>query len=224
MNTLKVVGTGSNGNCYLLTCDEETLILDCGIKFLNVKKILNFKIRGIVGAITTHCHGDHHKYTSEYELTGIPVWTPWKDNNLRHVGKFGGFKVSSFECIHDVPCVGYLIEHSDSGLKLLYATDTEYVRYTFKGLTAMLIEANYSEEYVNRDEAKFQHVLTGHMSIETATECIKANMNESMKNIILCHLSKGNSDPVAFKESVKAIVPDGVQVDIATPRLTVELN
>jgi phosphoribosyl 1,2-cyclic phosphodiesterase len=88
----------------------------------------------------------------------------------------------------------------------------------------MLIEANYSEEYVNRDEAKFQHVLTGHMSIETATECIKANMNESLKNIILCHLSKGNSDPGAFEDSVKAIVPDGVQADIATPRLTVELN
>ena len=224
MNTLKVVGTGSNGNTYLLTCDGETLVIDCGKRFKDIKIALNFNIRGIVGAITTHCHGDHHKYASEYELTGIPVWTPWKDNNLRQVRRFGGFKVSSFECIHDVPCVGYLIEHSDSGLKMLYATDTEYVRYTFKGLTAMLIEANYSEEYVNRDEAKFQHVLTGHMSIETASECIKANVNDNLKTVILCHLSKGNSDPVAFKESVKAIVPDGVQVDIATPRLTVELN
>ena len=107
---------------------------------------------------------------------------------------------------------------------MLYATDTEYVRYTFRGLTAILLEANYSEEYVNRDEAKFRHVLTGHMSIETSIECIKANMNDGLKNIILCHLSKGNSDPGAFKESVKEIVPDGVQVDIATPRLTVELN
>lgn len=157
-------------------------------------------------------------------MTGILVWTPWKDNNLRQVRQFGGFKVSSFECIHDAPCVGYLIEHPDSGLKMLYATDTEYVKYTFRGLTAMLIEANYSEEYVNRDEAKFQHVLTGHMSIETASECIKANVNDNLKTVILCHLSKDNSDPLAFKESVKAIVPDGVHVDIATPRLTVELN
>jgi phosphoribosyl 1,2-cyclic phosphodiesterase len=107
---------------------------------------------------------------------------------------------------------------------MLYATDTEYVKYTFKGLTAALIEANYSEEYVNRDEAKFRHVMTGHMSIETSIECIKANMNDGLKNIILCHLSKDNSDPLSFKESVKAIVPDGVQVYIATPKLTVELN
>ena len=221
---LMVIGSGSSGNGYLLTDGIETLVIECGKRLLDVKKALNFQIREIVGAIDTHTHGDHHKYASEYELAGISVWTPWKDSNVRQIKRFGGFTVKSFECIHDVPCVGYLIEHHDSGLKMLYATDTEYVKYTFKGLTAMLIEANYSEEYVNRDEAKFRHVLTGHMSIETSIECIKANMNDGLKNIILCHLSKGNSEPLAFKESVKAIVPDGVQVDIATPRLTVELN
>lgn len=224
MSTLQVVGTGSNGNTYLLTCDGETLVIDCGIKFLETKKMLNFNIRGIVGAVVSHVHGDHSKAIKEYERAGIDVWKPYEDENLMQKKQMGKFIIKSFPCIHDVPCVGYLIEQPDSGLKMLYATDTEYVKYTFRGLTAMLIEANYSEEYVNRDEAKFQHVLTGHMSIETASECIKANVNDSLKNIILCHLSKGNSDPLAFKESVKAIVPDGVQVDIATSRLTVELN
>lgn len=135
----------------------------------------------------------------------------------------GGFTIKSFPCIHDVPCVGYLIEHSESGLKMLYVTDTEYVKYTFNGLTAMLIEANYGEEYVNRDEAKYRHVLEGHMSIETATECIKANMNPGLKNIVLCHLSNGNSDPDAFQRTVIEAVPDGVAVNIAAPGLTVEL-
>ena len=224
MNTLKVIDSGSSGNSYLLTCDGETLILDCGRRFKDIKIAMNFDIRRIVGAITTHIHGDHYKFAHEYELAGIPVWTPWKDNNLRQVRRFGGFKVSSFECIHDVPCVGYLIEHPDSGMKMLYATDTRYIKYMFRGLTAILLEANYSEEYVNREEAKYRHVLEGHLSIETTIECIKANMNDGLKNIILCHLSTGNSDPEAFRESVKAIVPDGVKVDIATPKLTVELN
>ena len=220
---LKVVGSGSSGNTYLLTCGTETLVIDCGVKFLEVKKTLNFQIRGIVGAITTHSHGDHFKYAHEYEKSGIEVWKPFLDSTLIQTKKMGGFTIKSFPCIHDVPCVGYLIEHSESGLKLLYATDTEYVKYTFKGLTAMLIEANYGEEYVNRDEAKYRHVLSGHMSIETAIECIKANMNDGLKNIILCHLSTGNSDPDAFQSSVREIVPDGVAVDIAAPGLTVEL-
>lgn len=220
---LQVVGTGSAGNTYLLTCGAETLVIDCGVRFLTVKKALNFQIRGIVGAITTHSHGDHFKYAHEYEKSGIEVWKPFLDSTLIQTKRMGGFTIRSFPCIHDVPCVGYLIEHPESGLKLLYSTDTEYVKYTFKGLTAMLIEANYGEEYVNRDEAKYRHVLSGHMSIETAIECIKANMNDGLKNIILCHLSAGNSDPAVFLKSVKEAVSDGVSVNIATPGLTVEL-
>lgn len=223
MNTLQVVSTGSSGNTYLLTCDEETLIIDCGVRFMEVKKMLNFNIRGIKGALVTHQHGDHSRSVIEYDMTGIEVWKPYKYGNMRQKKSFGGFNVSSFECIHDVPCVGYLIEHPASGLKMLYATDTQYVKYTFSGLTAMLLEANYSEAYVNHDEAKYRHVLEGHLSIETAIECIKANMNERLKNIILCHLSTGNSDPVEFKKTVKEIVPDGVTVDIATRGLSVEL-
>ena len=224
MSKLHVVDSGSSGNTYLLDCGGEILVIDCGIRFMNVKKMLNFNIRGIVGAVVSHVHGDHSKAIKEYERAGIEVWKPYEDETLMQKKQMGKFIIKSFPCIHDVPCVGYLIEQPDNGLKMLYATDTEYVKYTFRGLTAMLIEANYSEEYVNRDEAKFQHVLTGHMSIETASECIKANVNDNLKTVILCHLSKGNSDPGAFKESVKAIVPDGVQVYIATPKLTVELN
>lgn len=224
MSKLHVVDSGSSGNTYLLDCGGEILVIDCGICFMNVKKILDFNIRGIVGAVVSHVHGDHSKAIKEYERAGIEVWKPYEDENLMQKKQMGKFIIKSFPCIHDVPCVGYLIEHSDSGLKMLYATDTRYIKYMFRGLTAMLIEANYSEEYVNRDEAKYRHVLEGHLSIETAIECIKANINDGLKNIILCHLSKDNSDPGAFKESVKAIVPDEVQVDIATPRLTVELN
>ena len=65
MSTLQVVGTGSNGNTYLLTCDGETLVIDCGIKFLETKKMLNFNIRGIVGAVVSHVHGDHSKAIKE---------------------------------------------------------------------------------------------------------------------------------------------------------------
>ena len=221
---LIVIGSGSSGNGYLLTDGNETLVIECGKRLLDIKIALNFQIRGIVGAIDSHTHGDHHKYASEYELAGIPVWTPWKDNNLRQIKRFGRFVVRSFECIHNVPCVGYLIEHSDSDLKLLYASDTEYVRYVFRDITAMLIEANYGEEYVNKDEAKYQHVAEGHMSIETTVGCIKANMTDNLKHIVLCHLSKENSDPKKFMESVRDIVSDNVTVDIASSGLIVELN
>ena len=96
MSTLQVVGTGSNGNTYLLTCDSETLVIDCGIKFLETKKMLNFNIRGIVGAVVSHVHGDHSKSIKEYERAGIEVWKPYKDENLMQKKQMGKFIIKSF--------------------------------------------------------------------------------------------------------------------------------
>lgn len=54
---LKCIATGSTGNCYLLTSDSgETLILDCGIPIKEIKKGLNWHIRGIRGMIISHAH------------------------------------------------------------------------------------------------------------------------------------------------------------------------
>jgi len=55
---LKCLGSSSAGNCYLLTSDSrETLILDCGIPIKEIKKGLNWNIRGISGVIISHSHG-----------------------------------------------------------------------------------------------------------------------------------------------------------------------
>lgn len=54
---LKCIATGSAGNCYLLTSNsEETLILDCGIPIKEIKKGLDWHIRGIRGMIISHAH------------------------------------------------------------------------------------------------------------------------------------------------------------------------
>lgn len=57
MNTIQVVGSGSSGNTYLLTCGTETLILDAGCRFREVKIALGFNIRPIKGVVVTHEHG-----------------------------------------------------------------------------------------------------------------------------------------------------------------------
>jgi phosphoribosyl 1,2-cyclic phosphodiesterase len=222
MNLL-TIGTGSSGNCYLLNSEDETLILDAGVPFLDAKKALDFDITRIVGVLVTHCHGDHAKYSHEYEQAGIPVWKPYLDTNPRQGKAFGKFTAWSFDQKHDVPCVGYQITHPD-GLRLLYATDTEFIRYTFRGLTAMLIEMNWSEEYVDKTEAKYRHVLTGHLSKQTCLDCVKANMNQNLSHVILCHLSEGNSHQAEFKRAVREIVPVWVTVDLAEAGATVDLN
>jgi len=219
---LIVCGTGSSGNTYLLTNGMETLVLDAGVPFLEAKKALNFNIQSIKGVLPTHKHGDHHAFAHQYEAAGIPVWRAYE--GAKHTSRsFGGFKVQAFDVVHNVPCVGYLIEHEDLG-RMIYVTDTEYVKYRFKNLRTILIEANWSRDCVNREDAKYRHVLTGHMELNTCLETIKANATNKLCHVILCHLSRDNADPEAFREAAEEIVPPGCTVDVAKKGLTIDIN
>ena len=55
---LKCIATGSIGNCYILESSTgEKLILDCGVGIKEIKKGLNWDIRGVSGVIVSHAHG-----------------------------------------------------------------------------------------------------------------------------------------------------------------------
>ena len=128
---LIVLGSSSNGNCYILDNGNEALIIEAGIRFQEVKKALDFNLRKVVGCVVTHAHNDHAKYIKAmvdsgfYTLALREVWTAksvWDSRSLvvkEGKGyKMGNFKVLPFPACHDVPCVGYLIDHPDMGSSL----------------------------------------------------------------------------------------------------------
>lgn len=65
---LKVLGSSSSGNCYILDAHEEILILDAGVNFKEVQKALEFDFRGVRGVLITHEHMDHLKYAPNFAL------------------------------------------------------------------------------------------------------------------------------------------------------------
>ena len=62
---LKVLGSSSQGNCYILENRDEALIIEAGVRFIEVKKALGFDIRKVSGCLITHQHNDHAKATSD---------------------------------------------------------------------------------------------------------------------------------------------------------------
>lgn len=73
---LKVLGSSSKGNCYLIEANEkDKLILDAGINFKDVQKELRFDFQGIQGVLITHEHMDHLKYAPNFALNGIDVYS-----------------------------------------------------------------------------------------------------------------------------------------------------
>lgn len=231
---LKCLGSGSSGNCYLLSTETETLILDCGIPIMEIKKGLNFDLLKVVGCVVTHSHKDHSLSAKDFENMGIPVFKPYENKEPINLngwngtiqafdltdkdGKFMHTNADGSEC----PCYGFLITHPDLG-RMLYITDTELVKWRFKDINHILISCNYQKKYIDDENlAKRNHVFRGHMELETVKEFIKANNSGSLQNIVLCHLSNDNSNPEECKAEVEKVAKCPVYV--ARKGLEIELR
>lgn len=216
---LTVVGSGSSGNTIILQNDNEALLIDAGIPVLEVKKTLGFNIKKIKGVLVSHVHSDHSKYAPDYEKSYFPVYKPYESGeSIQHFDKF---TVKPFELIHDVPCYGFYIRHPEMG-SLIYATDTEFVKYKFPNINHILIEANYCSEDLSLDAENKEHVISGHMEINTALNFVKNNDNDDLREVVLMHLSQENADPEKFLKMAKSatnkpvyIAHKGLEIDLS---------
>lgn len=144
--------------------------------------------------------------------------------------RFGEFRVLPFQVPHDVPCFGYKIEHPDLG-KLVFATDAEYVKYTFPGVNHIMVEANYVQDLLDENmnsgeipKSLRDRIMKSHMSFDTAKGMVKANKNPMLKNVILCHLSGFNSDRKRFEKEMNEVVGPYCNVTIARKGTEVDLS
>lgn len=54
---LRVFGSGSKGNGYALTGKNGTLLIECGLPFMEVAKQMNYRMSDVIGVIVSHEHG-----------------------------------------------------------------------------------------------------------------------------------------------------------------------
>lgn len=166
---------------------------------------------------------DHSKSLEDFKKMGIPVWQPYLDENKLQRRYFGGFMVRSFDVPHDnEPCVGYLIECPNHD-RLLYATDCEYIRYSFKkmNLNHILIECNYQQELVDRDLPQYVHKIRGHCSLSTCKEFIKVNATDSLQTVILCHLGQETTEPEECVAEIQSVAK--CKIYVAEKGMNIEL-
>ena len=71
------------------------------------------------------------------------------------------------------------------------------------------------DDLLERDSAKYEHVLKGHSSISTVRDIILANKTPDLRNIILCHLSGENADPETMQKEVQSVAGKWVNVEVA---------
>lgn len=240
---LKVLGSGSKGNCYLLESEEEILIIELGISLKDIMQAIDFNLNKVVGALVTHEHGDHAKSVHKALEKGIKVICTqgtfdaitdeksyfYKRARYRQEYKVGSFYIVPFRTQHDAaePC-GYLIRHKEMGT-LLFATDTYYLEYRFKGINHWLVECNYSKEILEENKDKgyihpslADRLTSSHFSLENVKQFFSANDLTVTKGIMLIHLSDGNSNARQFKKDIEEltnrttyIADKGIEIDLS---------
>ena len=132
-------------------------------------------------------------YTSDEVETDVKTVTGEKTIGLQRMKrqKIGSFSVIPFSVPHgETECDGWLINTPDG--RILFITDAEYCPYDFSKMHINygLIECNYAEDYIRIEDSspKYNHVLTGHMELETCKRLIQ-KINNVKKLYNLCYLN-----------------------------------
>lgn len=53
---IKVIASGSKGNCYLIDDGETKLLIECGIPFKQIQIGCDFKLSSVAACLVSHEH------------------------------------------------------------------------------------------------------------------------------------------------------------------------
>lgn len=227
------LASSSRANAHIISDGISPLLLDCGLSIKELRRRSGFGLTDLVGVLVTHEHKDHSRAALDLMRAGIDVYMTagtaealGLDHHRLQViqakrqFQVGDWIILPFETQHDAKePVGFLLANSE-GERLLYATDTYYVRYKFPGLTHIMVECNYARDILQDNlEAGVvpvvlkNRLLKSHFSLDNVKAFLKANDLSKVQEIHLIHLSDGNSDAARFKAEIQALT--GIPVYIA---------
>jgi phosphoribosyl 1,2-cyclic phosphodiesterase len=220
---LRVLGSSSKGNCYLLIASDQVLIIEAGVKLTEVKQALSFRTENIAGCLISHSHNDHAGYIREFADAGITILTSdsvittheltkycnrVKKIYPEHGYKLGPYKIIPFEVNHDVPCLGFFINHPEAG-NIMFLTDTYICEYNIPDLNQVIIECNYADDILE-DNIVYKglnpirsRLIYSHMELESCKEVLRSLDLSHVINIVLIHLSDGNSNEKRFVSEIE---------------------
>lgn len=221
------LNSGSNGNCYYVGNEKESVLIDAGISCREtVKRMerLGLSIHTVKAIFISHEHTDH---TSGARVLSkkfrIPVFITdpthrnsrlWLDADLRrqfvaHTPvEVGSLKVTAFPKHHDASDPhSFLVSEKELtvGVMTDIGSACRHVEKGFSQCQAVFLEANYDEDML--ENGRYPRFLKdriagndGHLSNRQALELFLEHRSPQLCHLILSHLSKENNHPQLVKE------------------------
>lgn len=240
---LRVLGSSSHGNCYILERGQQALLIECGVQWKQIQQGLDFNLSRVGACLISHEHKDHSKSAREVMQAGINVYCSpgtagaigLSSHRLITVPPLQQFTVGDFVILpfptkHDcAEPYGYLIYCRSTGEKILFATDTYYIRHRFSGLNYIMVECNYCGDVLKEQVAegtmavpRKNRLLESHFSLEHCKEFLQANVTTDTRKIVLLHLSDDNSDAERMVREITDLT--GIDTEVADPGKVIELE
>lgn len=231
------IASSSKGNAYLVESPGAApILLEAGIPIKQLREKLwshGVRLSDLAGCLVSHEHGDHARSVRDVLKAGVDVWTSKETAEVLVVSEhhrchciesgkefvLNGFWIIPFGLHHDVPTQGFFIQGPD-GDRLLFIPDTSHVVNRFKNVTILVIEANHEPEILSNNiqdgtipAVLGRRVRRNHLSLSVVKDFILANnMQKTLREIHLIHLSDTNSSEEQFKREIQEIT--GIPVHI----------
>lgn len=233
MIDVEVLATGSKGNCYLLTSGETRILLDCGLSYNKILKLLDFKLPDAV--LVTHEHKDHAHAAQDFMNKGVDVYMTCgtamalgleKHHRLHLIESDKYFSAGDFTVIasyasHDAAEPVNFLVHGDDDC-VLYVTDTGFcggsIAIGADEATKILLETNFSEDDLKNSSIDFsqkKRISENHLSLEKAAEFLTQTDLTECKEIYLIHISARHGDGEIFRKVIQEMVGDKINVIVA---------
>lgn len=213
----RALASSSSGNCYLVSDGPDQIMIEAGLHWKRVQQALDFKTRDIQACIISHGHNDHACHVRSVMRAGIDCYLSAETKAAHNLNghrthvieplrqfQVGPWTILSFPTQHDYPgSMGFLI--AKGGEKLLFVTDSFYLKYKFKGLNLIAIECNYSKSTLSPDinpEQK-KRLLKSHFSLENVKTFLRKNDLSRVREIHLIHISRDNGDADMFRREIE---------------------
>ena len=240
--SLTVLGSGSSGNCALVTSDRCRILIDAGFSARRISQrlqSLGIEPESLNGILLTHEHSDH--------IAGLKVFcgkfdVPVYCNSLTaeylcrggfvEANRYKIFSTGSSFTIQDIDVQAFYVPHdavdpvafvltSDHG-SVGFLTDLGYApklaRERIREVHTLVVETNHDEQRLQADPKRpwsvKQRILSrhGHLSNEAAAGLVADIAGENLRRVILGHLSRECNSPELALAAIRRLGLDSLEL------------
>ena len=244
---LRILATGSSGNCFAVRCGASLVLIDSGVPVSTVRALLaedDLDIGDLDAILLTHEHSDHAKELRQLaKAADCPVYLSfgtWQalggpalperhcfDSMATGLGfQIGDLHACPTPVLHDArEPVAWILRGGDRQIGVLTDTGDLSPRLTsaFSGCHLLALEFNHDVRMLRGGSytASLKKRIAGdrgHLNNEQAAAFLRQITLPAGVQLVAVHISENNNSPDLVRQCLQEVLPDDCQPLIMAQR------